>query len=98
MFGNTIIEAAPRQRVIAIPSEAILRSGRRTLVIVASGEGRYEPREVELGIDSGEGLTEILSGLAIDEEVVVSSQFLIDSESNFQEAIQKLLATSKAGE
>jgi Cu(I)/Ag(I) efflux system membrane fusion protein/cobalt-zinc-cadmium efflux system membrane fusion protein len=98
MFGNTIIEAAPRQRVIAIPSEAILRSGRRTLVIVARGEGRYEPREVELGIDSGEGLTEILSGLAIDEEVVVSSQFLIDSESNFQEAIQKLLATSKAGE
>jgi RND family efflux transporter MFP subunit len=92
MFGHTLIEAEPRIGAIAIPSEAVIRSGRRTLVIVALGDGRFTGREIELGLDTGEGWTEVTEGLSPGEEVVVSSQFLIDSESKLQEAMQKLLA------
>lgn len=92
MFGNAVIEAAPRPDVLAIPSSAVIRSGERTIAVVALGGGRFEPRDIELGLDSGDGTLEVLSGLEAGEEVVVSSQFLIDSESNLQEAVRKLLA------
>jgi Cu(I)/Ag(I) efflux system membrane fusion protein/cobalt-zinc-cadmium efflux system membrane fusion protein len=92
MFGNIVIEAAPRSAATAIPSEAILRSGRRTLAVVALGAGRFAPREITPGLETADGWTEVTSGLAPGEEVVVSSQFLIDSESNLREAIHKLLA------
>ena len=68
----------------------MIRSGTRTLAIVALGEGRFEPRDVELGLDTGDGWLEVLSGLRAGEDVVVSSQFLIDSESNLQEAVRML--------
>ena len=98
MFGNTVIQAEPRPGATAIPTEAVIRSGRRTLAVVALGGGRFAPREIELGLDTGEGFTEVTSGLEPGEEVVVSSQFLIDSESKLQEAIQKLVAEGAAGE
>jgi Cu(I)/Ag(I) efflux system membrane fusion protein/cobalt-zinc-cadmium efflux system membrane fusion protein len=92
MFGNATIAGTPRPGVVAIPSDAVIRSGTRTLAVVALGEGRFEPRDVELGLDSGDGWLEIRAGLEAGERVVVSSQFLIDSESNLQEAVKKLLA------
>ncbi|MDJ0852645.1 MAG: efflux RND transporter periplasmic adaptor subunit, partial [Myxococcota bacterium] len=92
MFGNVTIEAAPHPAATAIPSEAVIRSGTRALAIVALGDGRFDPREVELGLDTGAGWTEVVRGVEPGEEVVVSSQFLIDSESKLQEAIRKLLA------
>jgi multidrug efflux pump subunit AcrA (membrane-fusion protein) len=91
MFGNMVIAGAPRVGVIAIPTDAVIRSGTRTIAVVALGGGRFEPREVELGLDSGDGWLEIRSGLSEGEDVVVSSQFLIDSESNLREAARKLL-------
>jgi Cu(I)/Ag(I) efflux system membrane fusion protein len=93
MFGNVLIQAEPRKGVTAIPSEAIIRSGRRTLAIVALGEGRFTARDIGLGLDTGEGWTEVTEGLDAGEQIVVSSHFLIDSESKLQEAIQKLLAS-----
>jgi multidrug efflux pump subunit AcrA (membrane-fusion protein) len=90
MFGNTVIAGAPRPDVIAIPSEAVLRSGTRSVAIVALGEGRFEPRDIELGLDTSDGWLEVRSGLKEGERVVVSSQFLIDSESNLREAVRKL--------
>ncbi len=98
MFGNALIEAAPRVGATAIPTEAIIRSGRRTLAIVAKSGGRFEPRQLELGLDTGDGWTEVTQGVKPGERVVVSSQFLIDSESNLQEAIQKLLAAGSTAE
>ncbi len=96
MFGNVLIKASPRAGATAIPSEGVIRSGRRTLVIVALGEGRFTAREIELGLETGDGWTEVTEGLSPGEEVVVSSQFLIDSESKLQEAFQKLLAAESA--
>ncbi len=94
MFGNVLIEGEPISDAIAIPADAVIRSGTRTIVVVALGDGRFEPREIELGLDAGDAGLEVRTGLEPGEDVVVSSQFLIDSESNLQEAVQKLLTTS----
>ena len=93
MFANVTIEADVREDVLAVPQAAILRSGQRNLVIVALGDGRFLPREVETGIESGDGWVEIGSGLRADERIVTSGQFLIDSESRLREAVQKLLGS-----
>jgi multidrug efflux pump subunit AcrA (membrane-fusion protein) len=91
MFGNTIIQGSPRV-VTAIPSEAVIRSGRRTIALRALPGGRFEPRELELGLDSGDGWVEVIRGLEPDDEIVVSGQFLIDSESKLREAVERLRA------
>jgi Cu(I)/Ag(I) efflux system membrane fusion protein/cobalt-zinc-cadmium efflux system membrane fusion protein len=93
MFGNAVIAGVPHPNALAIPSNAVIRSGKRTIAIVAKGEGRFEPRELDLGLDTADGWLEVLSGLNEGERVVVSSQFLIDSESNLQEAVKALLAS-----
>lgn len=91
MYATVRFDPVVRPDAVSVPSRAVLRTGERDLVVVALGGGRFEPREVRLGAE-GDGRVEILSGLAAGEEVVTSSQFLIDSESNLQEAVQKLLA------
>jgi Cu(I)/Ag(I) efflux system membrane fusion protein/cobalt-zinc-cadmium efflux system membrane fusion protein len=97
MFGNAVIAGRPRPDVLAVPNNAVIRSGTRNLAIVSLGEGRFEPREIDLGLDSGDGWFEVLAGLDEGEDVVVSSQFLIDSESNLQEAVNKLVAARSEG-
>lgn len=80
--------------VVTVPSLAVLRTGERNVVVVATGSGRFAVREVRLGA-AGEREIEVLSGLEAGEQVVTSAQFLIDSESNLREAVQKLLASRK---
>ncbi|MDP6977588.1 MAG: efflux RND transporter periplasmic adaptor subunit [Myxococcota bacterium] len=94
MFGNVLIAGAPRPDTVAIPQDAVIRSGTRTLAIVSLGDGRFEPRPVEIGLDTGDGWFEVVAGLDVGEEIVLSSQFLIDSESNLQEVVRKRLAKS----
>ena len=92
MFANVHLAGKTLKNVVVVPSEAIIRSGARTLVFVSSENGSFEPREVEVGGEGGpeNGLTHILRGLEDGETVVTSAQFLIDSESRLQEAIQKM--------
>ena len=92
MFATVSIRTDARSDVLAIPEEALIRSGRRNLVFVALGEGRFEPRAVEVGIETGDGWIEISEGLAEGEVIVSSGQFLIDSESKLQESLQKFLS------
>ena len=66
---------------LLIPSEAVIRTGKRTLVMLALEGGRYQPAEVRAGREAG-GRTEILAGLTDGEKVVASGQFLIDSEAS----------------
>jgi len=91
------IELAPRVggRSILVPSEAVIRSGIRNVVFVARGEGRFEPREVTLGLEGEEGTVQVLKGLAAGEKVVVSSQFLLDSESSLKEALKKFRSAAE---
>ena len=77
---------------LLIPRDAVIDSGVRRLVFVSKGRGNYEPRSVEIGLVGDDGLVQVLSGLNVQEEVVVSGQFLLDSESRLQEAIKKFSA------
>jgi Cu(I)/Ag(I) efflux system membrane fusion protein len=72
---------------IAVPTNAIIDSGVRQVVLVAKGEGRFEPRAVKLG-RRGDGYVEVLEGISLGEEVVTSATFLIDAESNLKAALQ----------
>ena len=92
MFATVYIQFRRVDDVLAIPTEAILDSGRRKIVFVSVGDGRFEPREIVTGLTGDHHVTEVTSGLEEGEEVVVSGQFLIDSESQLQEAIRKMLA------
>ena len=90
MFATVVFDPVLVRGALTVPTESVLRTGRRNVVIVALGSGRFEPREVELG-QTSEGLAEVRSGLAAGDEVVTSSQFLLDSESRLQAAVQKML-------
>jgi membrane fusion protein, copper/silver efflux system len=88
MYADVLFRAGEGDApATAIPDSAIIDSGTRQIVLVAKGEGRFEPREVKLG-RRGEGYTEVTSGLELGEEVVTSATFLIDSESNLKAALQ----------
>jgi len=94
MYANVQIRVPAVSGAVKIPSEAILHTGERNVVIVEKDKGYFEPREVTLGAE-GEGYSQVTGGLQEGETVVVSSQFLIDSESNLKEAISKMLAARK---
>ncbi|HKP95311.1 MAG TPA: efflux RND transporter periplasmic adaptor subunit [Fibrobacteria bacterium] len=91
MFATVVMQAPRAAPVVAVPEQAIIRSGRRDIAVVAAGGGRFEPREVKLGA-AADGYVEVLEGLAEGESLVVSSQFLIDSESNLKAAIEQMQA------
>jgi RND family efflux transporter MFP subunit len=94
MYANVEIRVPAVSGAVKIPSEAILHTGERNVVVVEKEKGFFEPREVTIGAEGG-GYTQINKGLREGETVVVSSQFLIDSESNLKEAVSKMLAARK---
>ncbi len=95
MYANVYISTVPVNNAIAVPTEAVMYSGARNIVFIALGEGRFAPRDVIVGIESGDGFYEIKEGLKAGEDVVTSAQFLLDSESKLQESIAKMLASRK---
>lgn len=93
MAATVGIEAPIAGRWVSVPDSAVIDSGKRQIVLVERGEGRYEPRPVKLGARVA-GYAQVLEGLAAGERVVVSATFLIDAESNLRAA----LASFTAGE
>ena len=89
MFSRVVIEADGFGRVINVPREAVIRGGSMNRVVVALGEGRYQATPVRLGIESGDRVA-IRSGLKAGDTIVVSGQFLIDSESNIESALARM--------
>jgi len=96
MYATVIFEPVAAADAITVPAEAVIRTGERDVVVVALGGGRFSPREVVLG-PRGDGFIQVLEGLSDGDEVVTSAQFLIDSESNLREAINKLMSTHDHG-
>ncbi len=86
MYANVRIESAVQQEAIAVSEQAIIHSGKRNVAVIALGNGTFEPRDVKLGA-TGDGYVEILEGVRPGEDVVTSSQFLLDSESNLRAAL-----------
>ncbi len=88
MFAQVIIYGGPKKDVLKIPRAALIVTGERESVVLDRGKGRYQPVDVVTGMRSG-GEVEILSGIKEGDRVVVSGQFLIDSESNLQASFQR---------
>jgi Cu(I)/Ag(I) efflux system membrane fusion protein len=89
MFAEVVIYGGPKREVLAVPSDAVIETGRRSSVVLALGQGRFRPVDVETGMASN-GMVEILNGLKAGDEVVISGQFLIDSESSLQASFLRM--------
>ena len=89
MFARVTIHAEDTGPVVHVPREAVIRGGNIDRVVAVLGEGRFRSRPVTLGIESGDRVA-IRSGLEAGEEIVVSGQFLIDSESNIEAALARM--------
>lgn len=92
MFATVRLKSDLGEETIAVPEQAIIRSGERLVAIVARDGGYFDVREVKAGLVA-EGQMQILDGLHEGEQLVVSSQFLIDSESNLRAAIAQFTST-----
>jgi Cu(I)/Ag(I) efflux system membrane fusion protein len=87
MFARVTFAPAGKSESLVIPSEAVIRTGTRDLVMVAHPEGRFAPVAVEIGAEGG-GQTEIRKGLRAGDKVVVSGQFLLDSEASLKGKVE----------
>jgi Cu(I)/Ag(I) efflux system membrane fusion protein len=83
MFVQMTLSAPKAAKVLLVPSEALIRTGQRTLVMAAEADGAFRPIEVEAGLEVA-GQTEIRHGLQLGQQVVLSGQFLIDSEASLK--------------
>jgi Cu(I)/Ag(I) efflux system membrane fusion protein/cobalt-zinc-cadmium efflux system membrane fusion protein len=102
MYATVEVLVAPAAPGPLVPREAVLDTGTRRVAFISLGHGRFEPRNLKLGLTGDEGLVQVLDGLSAGDQVVTSGQFLIDSESRLKEAVQKhlhggLAASAKAG-
>jgi len=89
MFAEVVIYGGPKHDILVIPSEAIIETGERTSVVKALGNGKFQPVDVVVGIKRN-GKSEILNGLKPGDEIVLSGQFLLDSESSLQASFMRM--------
>lgn len=89
MYVVAVIHGDVRTDVLAVPQEALILTETESRMIVALGQGRFKPVRVQTGVET-DGKVEILSGLEEGDQVVVSAQFLIDSESNLQASLRRM--------
>ncbi|MCF6338990.1 MAG: efflux RND transporter periplasmic adaptor subunit [Gammaproteobacteria bacterium] len=89
MYADVKIFTKPKRKVLVIPHESLIRTGEGDRVIIALGDGKFKPVTVKVGIESNNKI-EILHGLKEGDEIVVSSQFLIDSESNLRASLLRM--------
>ena len=88
MFGEVVLGTPPR-KALRIPGDAVIDSGTRSVVFVAMGDGKFQPRVVRLGASDGTNV-EVLDGLAEGEQIVTRANFLVDSESRLKASLQAL--------
>jgi RND family efflux transporter MFP subunit len=96
MYATVELASELSPSALLIPDSAVLRSGEKNTVFVALDKGHFEPRAVALGPRAEGGMYEVLSGLREGERVVTSGQFMLDSESQLREAIQKMTRNGAA--
>jgi Cu(I)/Ag(I) efflux system membrane fusion protein len=97
MYAQVELSSGNAAKVVAVPVSAVIDSGVRKVVLVQPGEGRFEPREVQLGARSADWV-EVKGGIAAGEIVVVSANFLIDAESNLRASLGGMGSVSKSAD
>ena len=97
MFTNITLHSQLQRDALLIPREAFIDSGTRKIAFVALGGGKFAGREIEVGVETEDGVVELLYGLDEGEVVVTSGQFLLDAESKLKEAVAKMKAAVRAG-
>jgi Cu(I)/Ag(I) efflux system membrane fusion protein len=95
MWADVTLHSAVAREGIAVPIQAVIRTGKRNIALVALGGGRFAPRDLRLGPQAGDEF-EVLEGLDEGDRVVTSAQFLINSESSLQAAIGKMIEPKPA--
>jgi len=98
MFATVELKGLLSEDRTLAPREAIIDTGEREVAFVSKGAGKFEPREVRMGVQAEDGMVEILSGLRPGELVVTSGQFLLDSEARIREALGKMIRGELASE
>ncbi|MFA8344326.1 MAG: efflux RND transporter periplasmic adaptor subunit [Rhodothermaceae bacterium] len=93
MFGNVTISGINYGSHPAVDESSVIRSGKKNIVVIALGEGKFKPVEVKLGVYSN-GYYQALEGIKEGDEIVTSAQFLIDSESSLKAAINQFGSSS----
>ncbi len=91
MFAKIQLESTLANNRTLAPRSAVIDTGERKVAFVSLGNGRFEPRKVQTGALTGDGMIEILDGLKPGEQVVTSGEFLIDSEANIRDALAKMI-------
>jgi membrane fusion protein, copper/silver efflux system len=95
MFVTVNFAPESRQEALAVPTEAVIRTGTRSVVIVAQDDGKFSVVDAEVGLESA-GQSEIRKGLQAGQKVVVSGQFLLDSEANLRSSVVRMSEMSTA--
>jgi Cu(I)/Ag(I) efflux system membrane fusion protein len=93
MFATAHFRGAAQDQVLTVPSEAVIKTGTRNVVIVADDDTHFRPARVRVGTEQG-GRSEILEGLIQGQDVVASGQFLIDSEANLRGAFDNIAGSN----
>jgi Cu(I)/Ag(I) efflux system membrane fusion protein len=94
MFAQVELPVGAKSSVVTVPASAVIDSGTRRIVLVQTGAGRFEPREVKTGARSDDHI-EVISGVKDGEPVVVAANFLIDAESNLKAALGGMTPASQ---
>ena len=98
MFATVQLASDVAPSALLVPDSAVLRSGEKNTVFVALPGGKFDPRTVTLGLKAEDHRDQVLSGLKEGERIVTSGQFMLDSESQLHEAIQKMIEPGKSSE
>jgi len=98
MYSTVTFQGTKADKRVLVSRSAVIDTGQRQVAFVAHGQGKFEPREVQMGAETEDGKVEILRGLEPGDLVVVSGQFLIDSEARMREALAKMMKGTPVNE
>jgi multidrug efflux pump subunit AcrA (membrane-fusion protein) len=96
MYANVTLRSELNREALLIPREAYIDSGVRQVAFVERGNGKFQPRDIQVGVEAEDGMVEVLDGLDDGDRVVTSGQFMLDAESKLREAIAKMLEPKTA--
>lgn len=96
MYATVTLKSELEREAVLVPREAYIDSGVRRVAFLALPGGKFQPREIDVGVEAEDGMVEVRQGLEPGDRVVVSGQFLLDAESKLKEAIEKMLSAKNA--